>query len=206
MRVPLSWLREYVRVDAPASEIADRLSISTAEVNEVVRLGVPDEGGNLGLFRVGHVLEAAKHPNADRLQLCKVDVGEDEPARGGDEPVDVRIEGLEGCPRYVGRLFRDVKLADSPLWLKARLRAAGVRSISNVVDVTNYVMLAVGSPLHAFDYERLKSGVVIVRRARAGEELRTLDGNLRKLDPADLVIADAERAIALAGIMGGAET
>ena len=327
MRVPLSWLREYVRVDASASEIAERLSISTAEVNEVIRLGVSDDGGNLGLFRVGHVLEAAKHPNADRLQLCQVDVGEaepyqivcgawnfgagakvavalpgatlpngltlerrklrgevsegmilaedevdlggdhdgimlldaalepgtpladvlplveevleieptgnrpdllsvygiarevaalfdaelvalptDEPAIEGDDPVDVRVEDLDGCPRYVGRLFRDVKIAESPVWLKARLRAAGVRSISNVVDVTNYVMLALGSPLHAFDYETLAGGVVIVRRARAGEELRTLDGNLRKLVPADLVIADAERAIALAGIMGGAET
>src|SRR5882757_112036 len=79
MRVPLSWLRDYVRVDAPAAEIADRLSISTAEVNEVLRLGVTDEDGNLGLFRVGHVLEAEKHPNADRLQVCKVDVGEGEP-------------------------------------------------------------------------------------------------------------------------------
>src|ERR1700704_1671037 len=79
MRVPLSWLREYAPVDAPAKEIADRLSISTAEVNEVLRLGVADEGGNLGLFRVGQVLEAEKHPNADRLQLTKVDVGEDKP-------------------------------------------------------------------------------------------------------------------------------
>jgi len=89
------------------------------------------------------------------------------------------------------------------MWLKARLRAAGVRSISNVVDVTNYVMLVFGSPLHVFDYETLTGGAVIVRRARPGEELRTLDGNLRKLDPADLVIADADRAVALAGIMGG---
>ena len=128
------------------------------------------------------------------------------PQRDGDEPVDVRIEDLEHCPRYIGRLFRDVKIAESPLWLKARLRAAGVRSISNVVDVTNYVMLALGSPLHAFDYETLNGGVVIVRRARPGEELRTLDGNLRTLDPSDLVIADADRAIALAGIMGGADT
>ena len=79
MRVPLSWLREYVRVDATAEEIAHRLSISTAEVNEVVSLGVSTDGGNLDLFRVGHVLEAAKHPNADRLQLCRVDVGEAEP-------------------------------------------------------------------------------------------------------------------------------
>jgi phenylalanyl-tRNA synthetase beta chain len=327
MRAPLSWLREYVRVDATAAEIADRLSISAAEVNEVVRLGVSDHGDNLGLFRVGHVLEAEKHPNADRLQLCKVDVGEAEPyqivcgawnfgtgakvavalpgatlpdgltlerrklrgeasegmilaedevdlgtdhngimlldaalepgtpladvlplseevldleptgnrpdllsvygiarevaalfdaelidlptaeaAAAVDERVDVRVDDSGGCPRYIGRLFRAVTIAESPWWLKARLRAAGVRSISNVVDVTNYVMLALGSPLHVFDYETLAGGLVIVRRARAGEELRTLDGSLRTLDAADLVIADAERAVALAGIMGGAKT
>ena len=94
----------------------------------------------------------------------------------------------------------------SPVWLKARLRAAGVRSISNVVDVTNYVMLALGSPLHAFDFETLHGGTVVVRRAQKGEKLRTLDGTERTLDPSDLVIADADRAIALAGIMGGAET
>jgi phenylalanyl-tRNA synthetase beta chain len=324
MKVPMSWLREYVRTDATTQQIADALSISTAEVNGIERHGVP---GDLDLFRVGHVLEAEKHPNADRLQLCSVDVGEDrpyqivcgawnfgagakvavalpgatlpngltlerrklrgevsegmilaedevdlgadhdgimvldaalaagtplgtvlplveevleieptgnrpdllavygvarevaalfdgelapmpgiDPPRAGDEPVEVRVEDLEGCPRYIGRLFRDVKIAPSPVWLKARLRASGVRSISNVVDVTNYVMLALGSPLHAFDYDTLRGGMVIVRRARPGEELRTLDGTLRKLDPEDLVIADAEGPIALAAIMGGAET
>jgi phenylalanyl-tRNA synthetase beta chain len=119
--------------------------------------------------------------------------------------VEIRIDDAEGCPRYVGRLFRDVQIAESPVWLKARLRAAGVRSISNVVDVTNYVMLALGNPLHAFDYETLRGGIV-VRRARPGEEMKTLDGTLRKLDAADLMIADSERAVALAGIMGGEET
>jgi len=326
MRVPLSWLREYVRVDATAEEIAHRLSISTHEVNEVVHRGVPTAGGNLDRFRVGLVLEAGKHPNADRLQLCRVDVGEAEPAqivcgawnftagakvavalpgatlpngttlerrelrgqvsegmilaedevdlgtdhagimvlddalepgtpladvlplteqildveptgnrpdllsvygiarevaalfggellpppgvdpaRDGDEPVEIRIEDFEGCPRYVGRLFRDVRIAESPVWLKARLRASGVRAISNVVDVTNYVMLALGNPLHAFDFDTLHGGIV-VRRARPGEEMRTLDGTVRELDPADLMIADAEHAVALAGIMGGEET
>jgi phenylalanyl-tRNA synthetase beta chain len=326
MRVPLSWLREYVHVDATAAEIAHRLSISTAEVNEVVDVGVSADGGNLDLFRVGLVLEAAKHPNADRLQLCRVDVGEAQPsqivcgawnfgagakvavalpgatlpngltlerrelrgqmsegmilaedevdlgtdhdgimvlddalapgtpladvlplaeqvldieptgnrpdllsvygiarevaalfggellpppgvdpARDGDEAVDIRIDDLEGCPRYVGRLFRDVHIEDSPVWMKTRLRAAGVRAISNIVDVTNYVMLALGNPLHAFDFDTLKGGIV-VRRARPGEEMRTLDGTLRKLDASDLMIADGERAVALAGIMGGEET
>jgi phenylalanyl-tRNA synthetase beta chain len=323
MRVPLSWLRDYVRTDATAEQIAHALSISTAEVNGVERRGV---AGDLSLFRVGKVLEADKHPNADRLQLTKVDVGEDRPyqivcgawnfgagatvavalpgatiaggltlerrklrgetsegmilaedevdlgtdhsgimllddalaagtplttvlplveevldveptgnradlfsvyglarevaalfdgelvpldeslpARAGDEPVEIRIDDEDGCPRYVGHLFRDVTIGESPVWLKARLRNAGVRAISNVVDVTNYVMLALGNPLHAFDFESLRGGVV-VRRAGAGEDLRTLDGNLRKLDERDLVIADAERAVALAGIMGGEET
>ncbi len=324
MKVPLSWLREYARFDATTEQLVHALSISTAEVNGVERLGVP---GDLSLFRVGVVLEADKHPNADRLQLTKVDVGEDkpyqivcgawnfgagakvavalpgaqlpngvtlerrqlrgevsegmilaedevglgsdhdgimvlddalapgtpladvlplveevleleatgnrpdllsvygiarevaalfdgvlvpldatEPVRGGDEPVDVRVEDEEGCPRYVGRLFRDVTVGESPVWLKARLRFAGVRAISNVVDVTNYVMLALGSPLHVFDFETLHGGRIVVRRATPGEELRTLDGTVRMFGPADLMIADADRSIALAGIMGGEET
>ncbi|MBA3717534.1 MAG: phenylalanine--tRNA ligase subunit beta [Actinobacteria bacterium] len=326
MRVPLSWLREYVSVDLPVRELAHRMDVSIAVVAGIEQTGVPDVDGNLGLYRVGRVLEAGKHPNADRLQLCRVDVGENEPRQivcgawnfgagatvavalpgavlpggtkleraklrgevsdgmilserelelghdhsgilvlaGGepgtpladvlplgetildlevtnnrpdllsvygvardlaallrldlapppgrdaeqavDEPVDVQIEDLEGCPRYIGRLFRDVQVGPSPPWLRARLTAAGMRPISNVVDVTNYVMLGLGNPLHAFDYSKLADGRVVVRRARPGEELRTLDGELRKLDPSDLMIADAERSIALAGIMGGEES
>jgi phenylalanyl-tRNA synthetase beta chain len=128
------------------------------------------------------------------------------PAQESDEAVEVSVDDLAGCPRYVGRLFRGVTIAESPVWLKARLRDAGVRSISNVVDVTNYVMLALGNPLHAFDFDTLDGGRIVVRRAKKGEELRTLDGNDRKLDPDDLLIADGKRAIALAGIMGGEET
>jgi phenylalanyl-tRNA synthetase beta chain len=323
VRIPLSWLREYVRVDADAQEIADAISISTAEVNGVHRVGVP---GDLALFRVGHVLEAAKHPDADRLQLTSVDVGEDrpysivcgawnfgagakvavalpgatlpngltlerrklrgevsegmilaedeldlgadhtgiivldpaleagtpladvlplvdevldldstgnrpdllavygvarevaarldgellpmpgaEPRQDGDEPVGIGIEDPAGCLRFIGRVFRDVAIGDSPAWLKARLRHAGVRPISNVVDVTNYVMLALGSPLHAYDLDLLRGGLV-ARRAREGEKVRTLDGVDRALGAEDLVIADGERAVGLAGIMGGEET
>ena len=326
MRVPLSWLRDYVPVEMPLAELSDRLSVSSAVVAAIEPRGVADDGGNLGLFRVGRVLEAAKHPNADRLQLTAVDVGEDEPrsivcgawnfgagatvavalpgavlpngltlerrkVRGevsdgmilaedevglgedhtgimllperepgtpladvlpladlvldvevtgnrpdllsvyglarevaalydlelapppgtdpeqsGDELVNVEIEDLEGCPRYVGRLFRDVTITPSPVWLKARLLAAGMRPISNVVDVTNYVMLALGNPLHAFDFAKLAGGRIVVRRAESGEKLRTLDGVERELVPTDLMIADAERSVALAGIMGGEKT
>ena len=327
MRVPVSWLREYVPLEMPLPELADRLSVSTAEVEGIERRGVPDEDGNLGLFRVGRVLEAEKHPNADRLQLCRVDVGEgdarqivcgawnfgagatvavalpgarlpgglqleqrkvrgelsdgmilaeDEVELGSDhsgimvlpeiEPgtplgdvlplveevllvestgnrpdllsvyglarevaalydlslsampggqplgpvsdgqVDVTVDDFVGCPRYIGRVFRDVSVGQSPVWLRARLTNAGMRPISNVVDVTNYVMLALGNPLHAFDLAKLAGQRIVVRRARPGETIRTLDGVDRKLEPDDLMIADAERSVALAGIMGGEET
>ncbi len=129
-----------------------------------------------------------------------------DPQPAGDEPVDVAVEDLEGCPRYIGRLFRNVEVGPSPIWLKSRLAAAGMRPISNVVDVTNYVMHALGNPLHAFDLTTLQGGRIIVRRARPGETIRTLDGVDRRLEESDLVIADAERAVALAGIMGGEET
>ena len=92
------------------------------------------------------------------------------------------------------------------MWMKARLTAAGMRPISNVVDATNYVMLALGSPLHAFDQSRLAEGRIVVRRAHADEEIRTLDGNLRTLTAEDLVIADAARPVAIAGIMGGEDS
>src|SRR5262249_1875241 len=129
-----------------------------------------------------------------------------DPQRAGDERVDVQIEDDDACPRYIGRLFRGVRIAESPLWLKARLLGAGMRPISNVVDVTNYVMLALGNPLHAFDFPKLAGGRIVVRRARAVERLRTLDGVERELESYDLMIADAERSVALAGIMGGEET
>jgi phenylalanyl-tRNA synthetase beta chain len=323
MKIPVSWLREYVRVDATTAQIAEALSVGAAEVEGVEQVGVP---GELGLFRVGHVLEAEKHPDADRLQVTSVDVGEvrpysivcgawnfgagakvavalpgatladgltlerrklrgqlsegmilaedeldlgsdhtgiillddslepgtpladvlplvdevieleatgnradlyavygvarevaallggevlpmpgEEPQQDGDEPVGIGIEDPEGCLRFIGRVFRDVAIGESPLWLKARLRHAGVRSISNVVDVTNYVMLALGSPLHAYDLDLLHGGLV-ARRARKGERVRTLDGVERTLTAEDLVIADGERAVGLAGIMGGEET
>jgi len=328
MRAPMSWLREYVTVDATVEEIADRLFTSAVQVDAVLDVGVPDVDGNIGRFLVGRVLEVDAHPNADRLRVCQVDVGEGDarqivcgawnfeagatvavalpgaylpifdqplderelrgqPSRGmilaedevglgddhagimvlpaGPEPgtplldvlpildqvldvtptvnrvdllsmvglarevaallggelhlpapedpaiadseeVDVVVEDLGGCPRYIGRVFRDVAIGPSPQWLRSRLFLADMRSISNVVDVTNYVMQVWGSPLHAFDRAKLAGGRIVVRRARPGEELRTLDGTLRALDPADLLITDGEKAVALAAIMGGEDS
>src|SRR5207247_777481 len=104
-----------------------------------------------------------------------------------ERQVDVEVEDFDGCPRYIGRLFEDVRIGPSPLWLKSRLLAAGMRPIANVVDVTNYVMLALGNPLHAFDFAALRGGKIVVRRARQGETMRTLDGVDRRLEPDDLL-------------------
>ena len=119
------------------------------------------------------------------------------------ELLDVETPDPELCPRYTARMVRNVKIAPSPKWMRERLRAMGVRPINNIVDITNYVMLEYGQPMHAFDYRYVKGGKIIVRRAKDGEELTTLDGNVRKLNSNMLVIADDTRAVGLAGIMGG---
>jgi phenylalanyl-tRNA synthetase beta chain len=118
----------------------------------------------------------------------------------------VEIINPELCPRYVARLFTNVKVAPSPLWMQERLRAAGVRPISNIVDLTNYVMMERGQPLHAFDYDTLRERRIIVRPAQEGETIVSLDEVTRQLTPGMLVIADAAGPVAIAGIMGGLET
>ena len=119
------------------------------------------------------------------------------------ELLDVETPDPELCPRYTARMVRNVKIAPSPKWMRERLRSMGVRPINNIVDITNYVMLEYGQPMHAFDYRYVKGGKIIVRRAKDGEELTTLDGQVRKLNHDHLVIADDTRAVGLAGIMGG---
>ncbi len=126
--------------------------------------------------------------------------GERDATIGG---VQLRLEDPEGCPRYAGVLIRGVKVGPSPAWLVARLAAVGSRSINNVVDATNYMLHEVGQPMHAFDAALLAGSTIVIRRARAGETIRTLDGVDRKLDPSMTVIADAEHAQAVAGVMGG---
>ena len=119
------------------------------------------------------------------------------------ELLDVETPATDLCPRYTARMVRNVKIGPSPKWMRNRLRASGVRPINNIVDITNYVMLEYGQPMHAFDYRYVNGGKIVVRRAEDGETLTTLDGNVRQLNSSMLVIADEHRAVGLAGIMGG---
>jgi phenylalanyl-tRNA synthetase beta chain len=127
-------------------------------------------------------------------------------AFGEAQGLSVRLEDSEGCPRYVAHLITGVAVGPSIAWMAARLLSAGVRPISNVVDATNYVLLETGHPLHAFDANQVADRTIVVRRARSGERIKTLDGVDRALEPTDLLIADPKRALALAGIMGGEDS
>ena len=147
-------------------------------------------------------IELPPFPGGDALASMPFETGGASTQAGG---VHITLEDAAGCPRYTAAIIRGVRVGPSPEWLSARLRAVGVRPINNVVDATNWVLMELGQPLHAFDLDKLGTSVV-VRRAKAGESLVTLDGATRKLTGAVLVIADAEKPVALAGLMGGQET
>jgi len=326
MKLPLNWLKDYTDINASPKEYSDALTLSGSKVE-----GWEVLGAEIDRVVVGRILSIEKHPNADRLQVTKVDTGngiiqvvtgatnirvndlvpvaldgsslpggkkikkgklrgiesegmmcsiselgvtkeeypnaiedgifilEGDPVPGTDikeylgmndtvvefeitsnrpdcfsiiglaresaatfgtpfripevkvkelgSPIEgkasVEIKAPDLCPRYAARIVENVKIEPSPRWMQERLKAAGVRPINNIVDITNYVMLEYGQPMHAFDLEYLKGRSIIVRRAEEGEKIRTLDGQDRELDASMLVIADAERAVAVAGVMGG---
>ena len=326
MKLPVTWLHDHTAPDVDVHELATRLAMTGTEVDRIEHHG---PAGGVEHFVVGHVLSAEQHPDADRLRVCTVDVGEAEPsqivcgaanvaagqtvavARPGsvmpdgtklkaaklrgvvsdgmicaedelgigsdhagimvladgpapgtplselldlatdvldleitpnrpdclgvygvarevhavlgsplgeppwaDDPgagdlgtapagIEVVVEDHQLCPRFTARVFENVTIGPSPAWLKARLAAAGQRPISNVVDITNYVMLLSGHPLHAFDLDRIAGGRLVVRAATAGETLTTLDGQDRPLDGDMTVICDADGPTSLAGVMGG---
>ena len=210
MKVPLEWLADYVDVDESPEELARILTMLGLEVEE-------SEGSGGGI--VFGIKVTANRPDC----LCITGVARELAARTGrplrlpdltvpegreaaSKVAKVLVEAPDLCPRYAARVVRGVKVGPSPKWMADRLVAAGLRPINNVVDVTNYVLLELGHPLHAFDLARLAGATVVVRRARPGESIETLDGASRKLDAEMLVIADAKRPVAVAGVMGGANT
>lgn len=223
MRVPTQWLADYMDLSAPLHELAEKLTMAGLEVEEVLELSrddfaaaggsgtrdetvwnvkvTPNRGDWLSMIGVARELGPLV---GQRKRMPAVDVPVTDPP--ASEFVKIRIDDPDLCRRYVGAVIRGVRIAESPDWIKDRLIAAGMRPINNVVDVTNYVMLELGQPLHAFDLSLLRGSQIIVRRARPGETITSIDDAERKLDPDMLVIADAERPVAIAGVMGGAES
>ena len=202
MKIVHRWLAELVSVPDDVEVVAREVSLRGFEVASVengvidfeITANRPDCLSHRGIAREAAVI----WPQHARAQL------HGRVKRVGGEP-PVTIEAPDLCPRYMAQEF-DVKVGPSPSWLAERLEAAGVRPINNVVDVTNYVMLEIGQPMHAFDADKLAGKRIVVRRARAGEQLKTLDGVDRPLDPEMLVIADAQRPVAIGGLMGGHDT
>ena len=215
MKISYQWLLDYVDVDVIGLEVR-----SLAEALTLVGLAVEliEEKGEDFLLDIdvttnrpdclNHLGTARELATQYRLKFKKPDL---EAPLGDEEAVDrfpaaIAIEDSELCPRYAGRVIADLVITESPDWLKKRLESVGQRPINNIVDITNYVLFAVGHPLHAFDYEKLTGREIRVRTARSGERIMTLDGVTRELDPSMLAICDSRKPVAVAGVMGGAET
>jgi len=212
MKVVYNWLKDFVGVTAPPQELASRLALSGTNIAGVengahgavldaeVGSNRPDCLGHYGIAReVGAIY---------KLPLKHVSPKPPESAAKASDAIKVEIQAPELCGRFTARVVRDVKIEPSPKWLKDRLEASGVASISNVVDISNYVMLELGHAIHAFDYDKVRDHKIVVRQSKPKEQIRTLDGVERQLDPGICMICDGDgsRAIGIGGIMGGAET
>lgn len=210
MKVVYNWLKEFVEVKASPEDLRARLSLVGIAVDAIddtvagpvldaeITANRPDCLGHLGIARevaaIYRVPLKPLHPNLKEIT---------EKAAGSTR---VEIEAPELCGRFTARVIRGVKVQPSTDWLRQRLEAIGEKSINNVVDVTNYVMFELGHPLHAFDFDKLAEHQLVVRRAQPGEKIKTLDGGEHKLTKDMCVIADAQRAVSIGGIMGGANS
>jgi phenylalanyl-tRNA synthetase beta chain len=212
MKVVYNWLKDFVDVTAPPHELASRLALSGTNIGGIengahgavidaeVSSNRPDCLAHYGIAReVGAIY---------KLPLKHVSPKPAESAAKASDAINVEIQSPELCGRFTARVIRNVKIQPSPKWLKDRLEASGVASISNVVDISNYVMLELGHPLHTFDYDKVREYKIVVRRAKPAEKMRTLDGIERQFDSSICMIGDGDgsRPIGIGGIMGGAET
>jgi phenylalanyl-tRNA synthetase beta chain len=213
MKVSYNWLKEFVDVTASPEEVASRLALSGTNIASIetgvhgavieaeITSNRPDCLGMLGIAReIGAIYRLPVKINSPKPAESKT-------ARAG-EAIKVKIEAQDLCGRFTARVIRGVKIQPSPKWLKDRLEAAGTASINNVVDISNYVMLELGHPLHTFDYDLVRDHSIVVRRAKAGEKMKTLDGIERTFDPSICLVCDGDgsRPVGIGGIMGGAET
>ena len=216
MKLTLNWLKEFVEIKASPQKLAEALTMAGLEVESLVPLNAqngkaedwllelaitPNRGDCLGILGVAREVAAL---TGGRLKLPPVSPHANDSSV--KRVVDVKIASPRLCPRYSARVIHDIRVASSPAWMQSRLEACGIRAINNIVDVTNWVMLESGQPLHAFDLERLAAKRIVVRRAGEIKKFITLDGVERELTPEDLLICDGANPVALAGIMGGRDS
>lgn len=209
MKVTYSWLKDYVDIKIPAQALADKLTMAGLEVTSLeekqgdfvfeieITSNRPDWLSVIGIAREVAAITGAKL----KLPVSKIKT----PTSKG-ESIRIEIQDKKDCPLYTAKIIGNVNVGPSPDWLKKRLELVGCRSVNNIVDITNYVLFEFGEPLHAFDLDKLKGDAIIVRRARKDEKITTIDGQQVSLNPDILMIADCERAVAVAGIMGGKDT
>src|SRR5678815_5977626 len=210
MLISYQWLRELSATALTPAELRDRLTmvglaidaVETKESDSVLDVEVPSNRPDC----LSHVGVAREVTVIERTHLRLPVAKSFKTAGKAAEFTAVTIDDPQLCPRYAARLIKGVKIGPSPEWLVRQLEVIGQRSINNVADITNYVLHELGQPLHAFDFDKLSGKRIVVRRARTGEKLKTLDGFERDLTKDMLVIADAERPVALAGIMGGEDS
>ncbi|OGX53704.1 MAG: phenylalanine--tRNA ligase subunit beta [Omnitrophica WOR_2 bacterium RIFOXYB2_FULL_38_16] len=207
MKISLNWIKDYVEVKIPPGSLADKLTMAGLEVENVSLVGgdtifevevTPNRPDCLNMIGIAREISAVlnKELALPRTgKLSKVDA-----------VCDIKIEDKKGCLRYIGTVVENISIQQAPKELLKRINSLGLRAINNIVDITNFCLLETGQPLHAFDYDKLAGGRIIVRRAKDGEKIVTIDDIERALDPSILVIADAEKPVAIAGIMGGKET
>ncbi|MCG3177798.1 MAG: Phenylalanine--tRNA ligase beta subunit [Phycisphaerae bacterium] len=211
MKISYDWLKTYAPTDLPADALAEKLLLAGFPVEEMfaaaggdtlmdveVTSNRPDLLCHLGMAREVSALTGAT------FTPPKVTPAGDAPDTAGR--TSVTMEAPAACPLYTARIIEGVKVGPSPDWLVRRIEAIGLRPVNNVVDITNFVLFEYSQPLHAFDMDKLAEGRIVVRMARAGETITSIDGHERKVDPSMLVIADARRPVAVAGVMGGRDT
>lgn len=209
MKATYNWLKDFVDIKIPAEELAHKLTMAGLEVVSCEAKGEdfvfeieitsnrPDWLSVLGIAR-----EVAALTNS-KLKTKTIKYPSKALKKSG---LKIEIEDKKDCPLYTARIIKDVKVGQSPEWLRKRLELLGCRSVNNVVDITNYVLFELGEPLHAFDLDKLSPGKIVVRRARPGEKIITIDAQARSLSKDILVIADKNKAVAIAGVMGAKET
>ncbi len=205
MKISYNWLKDYVEIDKSPDELADDLSMFGHQAESIQKLGndsvldleiTANRGDCLSILGIAREIAALYDI---KLQIPHYEVK----TKKIDKQIEVKIEKPEICPRFTARIIDNVKISESAKEIQERLATYGFRPVNNIVDITNFVMVATGQPLHAFDYDKIKDGLMSVRQAKAGEEVMTLDGQNRVLKDGAVIIEDNEKIYDLAGIMGG---